>query len=45
MGFIDGAQHTALQSAFHTTQIDGVPLSEWLGLMIERDDAWVELME
>ncbi len=43
--FIDGAQHTALQSAFHTTQIDGVPLSEWLGLMIERDEAWVELME
>ena len=43
--FIAGSQHTALQGAFHTTQVDGVTIAQWLGQMIDRDPAWVERME
>ncbi len=43
--FIDGAQHTALQGAFHDTQVDGVTIAQWLGQMIDRDPAWGERME
>lgn len=43
--FISGASHTTLQRSFHDTQVGGVTIAEWLGLMIDRDPAWVELME
>lgn len=42
--FIGGESHTALQSAFHTAEIGGVTLAQWVGKMISRDPGWVELM-
>ena len=43
--FINGSMHTTLLNAFHTTQVNGVTVSEWLGMMIDRDPDWTELME
>ena len=43
--FINGSQHTSLQRGFHTTQINGVTIAQWLGLMIARDPAWTEMLE
>lgn len=43
--FVNGSMHTTLLANFHTTQLKGVTIAQWLGLMIDRDPAWVELME
>jgi hypothetical protein len=42
--FIAGETHTALQTGFHTTEINGVTLAQWVGKMIDRDPSWSELM-
>jgi len=42
---VEGSAHTSLQTGFHDTQIDGVSIAQWLGLMIARDPGWVELIE
>jgi len=42
---ITGSQHTSLQRGFHETQINGVSIAQWLGSMIARDPAWVELLQ
>jgi hypothetical protein len=43
--FINGSQHTSLQRGFHTTQLNGVTIAQWLGMMIARDPAWAEMLE
>lgn len=43
--FIAGSMHTTLMSGFHTTQVNGITVADWLGMMIERDPGWVELIE
>jgi hypothetical protein len=43
--FINGSMHTSLLTAFHTTQVQGVSVSQWLGRMIDRDPDWKELLE
>ena len=43
--FINGSMHTTLLGSFHSTQINGVTVAQWLGLMIDRDPDWVELLE
>jgi hypothetical protein len=38
--FINGSMHTTLLNAFHTTKVGDVTVSEWLGMMIDRDPKW-----
>ena len=42
---IEGGQHTSLQRGFHTTQIDGVTIADWLRMMVDRDPGWTEMMQ
>ena len=42
--FIAGESHTALQGAFHTTEINGVTVAQWVGKMVDRDPSWAELL-
>jgi hypothetical protein len=42
--FIQGESHTALQSQFHTAQINGVTVAQWLGKMVNRDPSWSDLL-
>jgi Pectinacetylesterase len=42
--FIQGESHTALQSAFHTAEINGVTVAQWVGKMINRDPSWSDLL-
>jgi hypothetical protein len=41
---VNGSQHTALRS-FHTTMQNGVSVAQWLGFMINRDPAWVDMID
>jgi hypothetical protein len=43
--FIAGSSHTALMRDFHGAQVNGITLAQWLGLMIDRDPAWTELLQ
>lgn len=43
--FIQGESHTALLSQFHTAQVNGVTVAQWLGKMINRDPSWSDLLE
>ncbi len=42
--FIPGESHTALQTAFHTAEVNGVKLSQWVKQMIDRDPSWSDLL-
>jgi hypothetical protein len=43
--FINGSMHTTLLNAFHTTKVGDVTVSEWLGMMIDRDPKWKDEIE
>jgi len=41
---INETQHTALRT-FHETMLNGVSVAQWLGMMIDRDPGWVDMIE
>jgi hypothetical protein len=43
--FINGSMHTTLLNAFHTTKVGDVNVSDWLGMMIDRDPKWKDEIE